>query len=155
MEVDSMHSTIEKKLKKAIINVPADYVTICQFACTKSPYHVEYLSHSSFKNLEQNLRFFKSIRPGKEAGDLTVNDVKEIKHTSNMIFYKLRHSEEEDEKPLPVRMDSKVKARPFSEIHALYNCRLKIKKEKYDHLQLLKKSIQPDYHKFYDDLPHN
>lgn len=36
MEVDSVHATIEKKLKDQIINVPADYVTICQEARKKN-----------------------------------------------------------------------------------------------------------------------
>jgi hypothetical protein len=34
MEVDSMHSCIEKKVRNFKVNIPADYVTLCQVART-------------------------------------------------------------------------------------------------------------------------
>lgn len=43
MEANSMHSLIERKIRKTNINVPADYVYICKKACEKSPYEVEYI----------------------------------------------------------------------------------------------------------------
>lgn len=49
MEADSMHSTIERKIKNRVINVPADYVSICQEArITPKPYFVKYLNHIFF-----------------------------------------------------------------------------------------------------------
>lgn len=43
MECDSMHSTIERQLRNAIINVPADYIGICK-AARKNP--SPYKEHS-------------------------------------------------------------------------------------------------------------
>lgn len=37
MEVDSMHSTIERKIRNKLINVPADYFSVCKTACNKQP----------------------------------------------------------------------------------------------------------------------
>lgn len=67
MEVDSMHALIEKKLKHQIINVPAEYITVCKHA-RKKPYKVEYLNYNYFKSF-RDLTFYKSIRPGKMKGD--------------------------------------------------------------------------------------
>lgn len=60
MEVDSMHSTIERKVRNRKINVPADYVSICKSACKKSPYTVEYLTHKFFKSFS-SLNLCKSM----------------------------------------------------------------------------------------------
>lgn len=63
MECDSMHSTIERKLKGKIINVPADCVAACKSARKNpKPYEVTYLSHDYFKNYS-TLNLIKSIRP--------------------------------------------------------------------------------------------
>lgn len=48
MEVDSVHSVIERKIRNKKINVPADYVYLCKTACQKTPYKVEYLLHNFF-----------------------------------------------------------------------------------------------------------
>lgn len=71
MEVDSMHAMIEKKLKNQVINVPAEYITVCKKAKKHNPYEVEYLYHSYFKNFK-DLKFYKSIRPGRVKGDSKV-----------------------------------------------------------------------------------
>lgn len=73
MEADSMHSTIERHLRNKIINVPAEYYTICRGA-RKNPerYDVTYLNHTFFKNFN-NVGFLKSIRPGKKKGDSKVS----------------------------------------------------------------------------------
>lgn len=132
--------------------MPADYVNICKTACKKSPYKVEYLSFSFFKNIEDNLSFYKSIRPGKKAGDPVVADFKALKYTKEGIFYKLRHTEEEwNQLPIRVKQQSNVN---FDNIPQLYQERLKIKREKYEHLQQLKQSIEVDYHSYFDNLPH-
>lgn len=69
MPVDSMHSTIERRLKKRRINVPAEYAFHCKRARLKPrPYNVKYLDHNFFKSFE-DIQTVKSIRPGKKAGD--------------------------------------------------------------------------------------
>lgn len=154
MEADSMHSTIERMIRKSRINVPADYVLICKKACLKNPYNVEYLSHDFFKKVEGNINFISSIRPGKRVGDPQVVDLKAIKYTRENIFFKLRHSELEW-RTFPVRLSVTPKCVDFDSLPALYRARIPIKKEKYEHLQQLKKSLEHDYHSFYDQLPHN
>lgn len=50
MEVDGMHTTIERKLTGVNVNEPADYITICKSARrVPKPYNVLYLSHKFFK----------------------------------------------------------------------------------------------------------
>lgn len=69
------------------------------------------------------------------------------------MLYKLRHSDLEWME-LPTRINSKAKSISFESMDPLYSERLKIKREKYQHLQQLKSSLPPDYHSFYDDIPH-
>lgn len=75
MEVDSVHSVIERKIRNKKVNIPADYVCICKTACQKAPYTVEYLMHDFLKRYDK-IKNFKSIRPGKIAGAPIVNDLK-------------------------------------------------------------------------------
>lgn len=87
MEVVSMHSTIERKVRTKKINVPADYVTICKTACTKTPYYVEYLTFDFFKSF-YNILFFKSIRPGNKKDDPVVTEIKGLMYKLNKsVFY--------------------------------------------------------------------
>nr|CAI5820048.1 unnamed protein product [Callosobruchus analis] len=52
MEVDSMHSCMEKKIRNRKINIPADYVHACKIARTHpKPYDVKFLIHELFKSL--------------------------------------------------------------------------------------------------------
>lgn len=151
MEVDSMHSTIERKVRNRKINVPADYVSICKSACIKSPYKVEYLTHDFFKSFS-SLHFCKSIRPGNKKGDPVVTNLKAIKYEPDrQIKYKLRFTEE-DWSILKLK-NSKHVAVKFDDLPQLHNDRLKIKKEKFEHLQQLKLTMEKDYHAFFDNLP--
>lgn len=84
MEVDSMHAMIEKKLKNQVINVPAEYISICKNAKKSKPYTVEYLSYSYFKNFK-NLQFYNSIRPGKMKGDPKVHKLL-LNYTLNLLL---------------------------------------------------------------------
>lgn len=154
MEADSMHSTIEKKLRKTNINVPADYVLVCKKACDKNPYNVNYLSHTFFKNIEGSIQFFRSIRPGRRVGDPQVNDLKAIKYANKNIYYKTRHTDIEWTS-FPIRLPLNPECINFNTLPPLYQNRLSIKNEKFQHLQQLKRSLEKDYHTFYDELPHN
>lgn len=152
MEVDAMHSTIERKLKGININIPADYVNICKSARRlPKPYEVNYLSHNFFKNFS-SLKYLTSIRPGKKVGDPTVTDIRALKYNpTGTIQYKLRFGDEW--KDLPIRLN-KVTAIPLTELPVLYKQRIPIKNEKFNHLQALKNTLEKDYHAFYDDIPH-
>ena len=80
MECDSMHSTIERKLKRKIINVPADYIAVCKSA-RKVPklYIVTYLDHIYLKTTLK-LNLIKTIRPGFKSGIPTVTDLRALKY---------------------------------------------------------------------------
>uniref|UniRef100_A0A1Y1JYK3 Uncharacterized protein n=1 Tax=Photinus pyralis TaxID=7054 RepID=A0A1Y1JYK3_PHOPY len=150
MEADSIHSSIERVLRKRKINVPADYIDVClQARQNPEPYKVHYLTHDYFLNYAK-LGFLASIRPGKKAGDPTVQDLRAIKYKPTCeIEYKLRHSHEW--KLLPVRINKN----PKIDILALYSERLKIKSDKFEHLQALKEYVMADYRDFYDNIPYN
>lgn len=154
MEVDSVHSVIERQIRNKKINIPADYVYVCKTACQKKPYKVEYLTHNFFFKFD-NLRYFKSIRPGKLSGAPVVNDIKALKYTNIGVSFKLNHSDESWQ-TLPIRINlDNIKATSVSTLPKLYKNRLKIKAEKYRHLQQLKLCMEADYHNFYDNLPHH
>lgn len=137
MEVDSMHSVIERKIRNKKINMPADYVQICKTACSKKPYKTKYLLHTFFKKCDE-LKFFTSIRPGKTVGSQVVADLKAIKYSTDGVFYKLRHPE--DWQLLPVRLNNPAPV-IFEKLPQLHNARMNIKTEKYNHLQQLKKTL--------------
>lgn len=154
MEVDSVHSVIERQIRNKKINIPADYVYVCRTACQKQPYKVEYLTHNFFLKFD-NLKYFTSIRPGKLAGSPVVNDIKALKYTNLGVSFKLKHSDE-CWNTLPIRLNlDNIKATSVSTLPQLHKNRLKIKAEKYRHLQQLKLSMEADYHNFYDNLPHD
>lgn len=156
MEADSMHSVIERKIRHTNINVPADYVGICMQAREKPrPYQVYYLDHGFFKNFKK-LQFLTSLRPGKKVGDPLVTDIRALKYSPDgCLFYKLRHPEDylDFEYRLP-RNKRENLACALDSLPSLYETSIPIKKEKYMHLQFLKKSLQSDYHSFYDNLPY-
>lgn len=69
MQVDSMHATIERRVKSVRINVPADYAYHCKKARKNpKPYDVMYLDHSFFRSFKK-VEAVRSIRPGKKPGD--------------------------------------------------------------------------------------
>lgn len=81
MECDSMHSTIERKMKMDIIT-PRDYMIILQTARIRpKPYHVKMVKHDEI--LKLNGSYLLSIRPGKKAGDPTVHDLRALQFSSD------------------------------------------------------------------------
>jgi hypothetical protein len=153
MEVDSVHATIERNLKDKIINLPADYVPICQKARKKpAPYQVKYLTHDFFLNFDPIQRY-KTIRPGRGKGDLKVTDIRALRYTpEGEIYYKASFVDEW--KRIPQRKNTKIKTHSWEQLKQLYTERRKITAKKYEDLQAIKKTLPVDYHKFYDDLPH-
>ncbi|CAG9840695.1 unnamed protein product [Diabrotica balteata] len=158
MEADSIHSTIERQIRTTNINVPADYVRICMKARQKpKPYKVYYLEYSFFKDFRK-IQFMTSLRPGKKIGDPLVTEIRALRYTPDgSVFYKLRHPDTFVE--LNFSRVSKKKrietACLLNNLPNLYDSPRPIKREKYLHLQSLKKSLESDYHCFYDNLPFN
>lgn len=148
MECDAMHSTIERKLRNREIYTPGCYVDLFKTArLTPKPYEVLYLDHTFWKKIS-NFNFYSSIRPGNQSGDPTVHDLRCIKYNPDLsLEYKVDYK-----MPwtlLPRRCNkSKIGAIPSP----LYNGPLKIKLQKYNHLQELKSVIPKDFHTFYDNL---
>lgn len=151
MEADSMHSVIERRLRNRDINVPADYVQYCKTArLNPRPYFVKYCSFNFFKNFD-NIRFYNSIRPGRKAGDPVVTDLKQLRYNpSGGIDFKLRHTEEWQQ--LNLRINTRQDAFNSEELPDLYTTKRKITKEKFNHLQQLKRGLEEDYHFFYDNI---
>lgn len=75
MEADSIHNTIERRLQNRKINVPAEYITVCEEARKCNPYTVHYLSHDLFKCYDGHL-FYKSVRLWKIVGSPYVTDIR-------------------------------------------------------------------------------
>jgi len=81
--------------------------------------------------------FFKSIYPGNKKGDPVVTEIKALMYEANKkVSYKLRFSEDW----------SNLLSSRNSSTQALYTHRINIKKEKYEHLQQSKESMEKDYH---------
>lgn len=150
MECDSMHSTIERKIRNREIYSPAGYIAACKSArLNPQPYQVKYLNHTYFKNFT-SLNYHTSIRPGYKTGDSTVNDLCAIQYRPDgKLYYKLNF----DDNWIVLEKRLTRKDPGVGDIVPLYQNPLPIKKSKYDHLQQLKEVIPADYHLFYDTLP--
>lgn len=104
MEVDSVHSVIERKLKNREIFLPSQYATITKEARkVPSPYEVITPDYTFFKDFGcKDYLIYESIRPGRGTGDHCVIDIKALRYNPNgIIEYKLHFSD--DFVPLPRR----------------------------------------------------
>ena len=152
MECDSVHSTIEQKLRNKPIYCPQNYVDLIKEARQNQPYTVMYLSHDFFGNYS-DLKYYSSIRPGSRVGDPVVTDIRVLKYTEDgSLQYKLNFADQYQDLPRRCKV-----GHPSADdkIDRLYSSQVPIKKAKFQHLQELKSVIPRDYHPFYDSLPHN
>lgn len=150
MEVDSIHSLVERKLKRQPIYVPQNYVDVIASCRPSRPVNVKYVRYSFFKDFKQ-LNTYSSIRPGSKAGEPTVTNLRVLRYgPDGTIQYKLGFSEEY--KDFPRR--AKVQNPSVGTVTQLHQNRIPIKASKFKHLQELKSVIPPDYHYFFDSLPH-
>lgn len=148
MEVDSVHSTIERYIKPPIY-APSDYIARIQQARPKNPYIIKSIHYEFFVNYEGMESNFKSIRPGKKKGDPVVVDIRGLKYASDgSVFYRLRHND--PWASLPQRRASRN-----SLPNQLYSQPISITESKFKHLQELKAVIDQDFHLFYDCLAFN
>ena len=82
---------------------------------------------------------FKRIRPGQKAGESVVSDIRALLYKpTGEVGYKLRHSEEYTDLPLKRACALRDGS---TELPRLYARRLKLKKDKFHHLQQLKSLI--------------
>lgn len=150
MEVDSVHSVIERKLKNRELFLPSTFAALSKEARLKPrPYDVVIADHTFFidYNIKENL-IYDSIRPGRGAGENRVVDIRLLKYKPDgTIEYKLNF--EDELQPLP-RRPKKI---ALAVERILYSAPLPISESKYNHLQELKQVIPRDCHEFYDNLP--
>lgn len=150
MEVDSVHSVIERKLKRKNIYVPQNYVDVMTSVRPSQPYIVHYVDHSFFKKYS-DLSYYTSIRPGTKVGDPVVTDLRVIHYSANgEVTYKLMFSDDFSEFPRRAKNSEAQREEPFK----LHDKPLAIKKSKFEHLMALKHVMPSDYHAFYDNLSH-
>nr|CAH7761776.1 unnamed protein product [Callosobruchus chinensis] len=150
MEVDSIHSTIERKLdRRRDVCLPADYVNIIKSARENpSQYNVVPLTYTDFYSYDSGL--YTSIRPGSKAGDACVNDICALQYLpEGNIRYKLKFSDMWND--LPRRPNRKMYPK---EHPPLYTSPCAIELSKFIHLQELKLLMVSDYQSFYDNLRH-
>jgi hypothetical protein len=148
MEVDSVHSSLEKQFKAPIFT-PSDYISRMSQARPSQPYIVHHLDFTFFQNYEGVPGGFTSIRPGKKTGDPTVTDIRGLLYVNGDVKYKLRHSD--NWTTLPQRRINILETR---EPARLYSSPQKIDPTKFNHLQSLKQYMHRDYHFFFDSLNH-
>ena len=90
MELGSVHSTIERKLKNRPTHCPADYVSIMRESRQNpQPYDVKYSTHDFLKDFSK-VKSLTSIRPGRNKGDSVVTALRAIQYLSDgTIHFKL------------------------------------------------------------------
>lgn len=150
MEVDSMHSGMERETRHAEIHLPTDYERYAHEARKEPfPYRTDTLTYKDFTHCP--IRYITSIRPGKVVGDKTVYDLKAIKYLpAGTIFYKCSFDEPWKKLPHPITIpDGGVK-----DWEPMFTDPLPISRQKYSDLQDLKSVIPHHAHAFYDALPH-
>lgn len=146
MEVDSVHHTIEMKLKKREIYLPTDYINVCKDARSKNPYRVKYLNFSCFSDYS-SLKYYTSIRPGYKKGDPTVSDIRCVKYNpDSTIQYKINYDDQW------INLPNKNRKEHNYTIKNLYSEPIKIKEEKFLHLQQLKLVLPKHTWPFYDSV---
>lgn len=149
MECDSVHATIERTIKKKIIEVPKDYLFYSQRACKKTPYEIIEVDQRILKFFKSNL-VYNSIRPGNKPHDPTVFDIRALKYENKIIFYLLNFDEQYEK--LPHRRKTHGFQRKLQDFEDLFKERRSITKAKFQDLQSMKPQINKIHWKFYDEL---
>ena len=131
--------------------MPSDYINVFRKArINPSPFFVKYVDHTFFTDFR--IGPYLSIRPGKKKGDPTVTDICCLRYTPDgNIQYKLSFENDFNDIPKNRNQDKTKAIIP----KCLYQGRLKITKNKYQHLQELKSVIIKEHHVFYDQLLHD
>ena len=150
MEVQSVHSATEGKLRGRHIFWPAEYIDVITAARRDHPYEVKQVDHTFFRDFSK-LNYLSSIRPGSSAGHPQVVDLRCLQYLPDgSVSYKISYTDQW--RSLPQRR-RKNKA-DDNTITKMYKAPMRITSTKWQHLQQLKKVLPKDYHHFYDALPH-
>ncbi|XP_075160230.1 uncharacterized protein LOC142233263 [Haematobia irritans] len=151
MECDSTHSLIQRKINNKKINLPSQFVEFVNDS-RKYPFplNTHHLTHSYFLDYDSLPKLYSSIRPGKIAGDPTVNMIRALGYdTSGTIYFKTNIKEE-----YAILPNRKAKDTHDNQPSPLHSQRIKISKKKWEHFQDLKSFIPEDCHDFYTNFPY-
>ncbi|CAB3229553.1 unnamed protein product [Arctia plantaginis] len=100
MECDSVHATIERKLKNREIHVPSDFISVTKEARKKpTPYEAIHVDHSFVKDYSDKSTWSvspSSIRPGRKDGDTVIVDIRALSYN--------RQSKVSNEREVQVKM---------------------------------------------------
>ncbi|CAF4780786.1 unnamed protein product [Pieris macdunnoughi] len=153
MEADSVHATIERKIKNKCIYLPSDYTRLTSEARRNpEPYEIKSLDFTFCKNYGVDM-VYSSIRPGKSTGDPMVTDITVIKYSPDGIIT-VKTDFDGKFQDLPKKRGKRAAVKPLENFTQLHKQRIPIKKHKWLHLQQLKEVIPKDCHNFYDNLPY-
>ena len=150
MEVDGMHSTIERNIV-ADVYTPRDYVVNMQTARIRpSPYVVIQIKHSDVKKMTH--AYVSSIRPGNKSGDPTVFDIRGLKYDCRCsLHFKLSFSGDSVWEVIPQRVSGADQDIVWV---GVFTSRIPITARKFKDLQSMKNVIIQEAHNFFDGLPH-
>ncbi|XP_075986434.1 uncharacterized protein LOC142983446 [Anticarsia gemmatalis] len=158
-EGDSVHSTIEKQIKKTLksgpIYVPDQYITAIREAKKKGKkYEVKEMSHTEFYDIK-SLQEYK-LSKNTEGETIKINDIKIIKiekteeSTGTKVSYKTSYVQEEFKE---VKLQSQRRARPT--LKRLYTARIPLaERKKEDLTSLIRQRAIPLYYasSFYNSI---
>lgn len=155
MEVDSVHSAIERKLKNRRIYLPTDYVNVCKEArFNPKPYTVQYIRHPEILNFAHRpSQRYASIKPSNASGGFCVTDIRQLRYNpSGTIDFKINHDDSE------WYMLPRSPRKEVEDVPKLYSSRLTVTKRKYQDLQDLLPVLPvihegQNCHAYYKSLP--
>lgn len=136
MEVDSVHSSIERKLKNCPIYLPSNFARFTEQARVKGSYEVKQMSFDFEKDFGNKSKLvYDSIRPGRKPGNPVVTDIKVIKYQPNGKVKVKLNSFKSEFIDLPQR--KKLANVPsLTEFEQLHDDPLQISKRKWNDCQL-------------------
>lgn len=160
MEVDSMHSAIEKAKKFVPVFTMQDWLTIFRLARSKglkgkSPYEVKEMKFKDFVDLKQlskdKIKNKNRDINGEHVNWLLVKCFKYCKASPGIIYYRYDHTSEYTSLPVT----GKGRPRLVTELPKMYSNPLPISDlKKRDLLKLCRTGVIPDeFHGWYRDLP--
>ena len=144
MEVDSVHSNIERAAKHMNINLPSDYINVIRSARKANPgrYNVGYLDFPFFRDYK-SICVIKSIKPSKEKGPPLVKDIRQLRYNHDGTMQFNLSYVEENWKEMSYKFTLRLSTPP-----QLYLTPLKISFMKWKHLQEIKETIPGECHYF-------
>lgn len=158
MEVDSMHSAIEKMKSNIDIYCPTEWPTIIRMARRNNPYDVKCYTYSDFLNLkkfrEQTIKGeWTTNSNGEKLSWLKIKYFKFMKSKPKNIYYKVDYAEE-NFKSIDVKFKKGYKN---VNIEPKYQEKLNISKLKFKDLKkLCDTGVIPEcFHNFYKNLSFN